>query len=140
RTTQYLDKAGQLAHHVAIIDHGRVTADGAPSQLKALAGRDVAEVRAHRAGDLPVLAHALAPPGSGQPRVDAITSRVTVPVAGAAPRAAPPRRALGAPAVRFTDTARRRPPREGVFPPPPAPPAEPGEAGQDGTSARPAAA
>ncbi|WP_372506398.1 hypothetical protein [Actinomadura madurae] len=55
-TTQYLDEADQLAHQVAIIDHGTVIAHGRPAELKARAGRDVIEVRAHRAADLPELA------------------------------------------------------------------------------------
>lgn len=39
-TTQYLDEADQLAHQVVIIDRGRVIAQGTPSKLKRLAGRD----------------------------------------------------------------------------------------------------
>ena len=34
-TTQYLDEADQLAGRVAVIDHGRVVAEGTPGQLKA---------------------------------------------------------------------------------------------------------
>ncbi len=37
-TTQYLDEADQLADHIAVIDRGRVIADGTPSQLKASVG------------------------------------------------------------------------------------------------------
>ena len=81
-TTQYLDEADQLASQVAIIDHGRVIAHGTPGELKTLAGSDMIEVRAHRSADLPALARAMAPIGSDQPRIDAATSRVTVPVAG----------------------------------------------------------
>jgi ABC-2 type transport system ATP-binding protein len=40
-TTQYLDEADQLASRVAVIDHGRLVAEGTPGQLKAsAAGRD----------------------------------------------------------------------------------------------------
>src|SRR5690606_29133382 len=79
-TTQYLDEADQLAHRIVIVDHGRVIADGTPGELKSLAGRDVVEVRARRADDLPALAAALAPLGAGEPRTDTATSRVAVPV------------------------------------------------------------
>jgi len=48
-TTQYLEEADQLAGQVTIIDHGRVIANGTPTELKALAGSDVIEVRPHRA-------------------------------------------------------------------------------------------
>ena len=33
--TQYLDEADQLADGIAVIDHGKVIAEGTPGQLKA---------------------------------------------------------------------------------------------------------
>jgi ABC-2 type transport system ATP-binding protein len=39
-TTQYLDEADQLADRVAVIDAGRVVAEGTPEQLKARVGDD----------------------------------------------------------------------------------------------------
>jgi oleandomycin transport system ATP-binding protein len=44
-TTQYLEEADQLAHDIAVIDHGRVIAEGTPDQLKQQAGAQVLEVR-----------------------------------------------------------------------------------------------
>jgi daunorubicin/doxorubicin transport system ATP-binding protein len=38
-TTQYLDEADQLADRIAVIDHGRVVAEGTPRELKAAVGR-----------------------------------------------------------------------------------------------------
>ena len=38
-TTQYLDEADQLADRIAVIDRGKVIAEGTPSQLKARVGR-----------------------------------------------------------------------------------------------------
>ena len=38
-TTQYLDEADQLADRIALIDHGRVVAEGTPRELKAAIGR-----------------------------------------------------------------------------------------------------
>jgi daunorubicin resistance ABC transporter ATP-binding subunit len=43
-TTQYLEEADRLAQRVAVIDHGHVIADDAPSVLKAQLGSTVAEL------------------------------------------------------------------------------------------------
>ncbi len=43
--TQYLDEADQLADGIAVIDHGRVIAEGTPSQLKASVGQGALHVR-----------------------------------------------------------------------------------------------
>jgi ABC-2 type transport system ATP-binding protein len=37
-TTQYLDEADQLSDRIAVIDHGRVIAEGTPGELKAATG------------------------------------------------------------------------------------------------------
>src|SRR5207245_5886318 len=47
-TTQYLDEADQLAHRIVVIDHGRVIADGTPTELKAQTGRQRVDVRLSR--------------------------------------------------------------------------------------------
>jgi ABC-2 type transport system ATP-binding protein len=44
-TTQYLDEADQLAARIAVIDHGRVIAEGTPSELKASVGSGALHVR-----------------------------------------------------------------------------------------------
>ena len=43
--TQYLDEADQLAEGIAVIDHGKVIAEGTPSQLKASVGSGTLHVR-----------------------------------------------------------------------------------------------
>jgi ABC-2 type transport system ATP-binding protein len=43
--TQYLEEADQLADGIAVIDHGRVIAEGTPAQLKASAGAGSLHVR-----------------------------------------------------------------------------------------------
>ncbi len=44
-TTQYLDEADQLAGRIAVIDRGRVIAEGTPGELKALTGSGTLAVR-----------------------------------------------------------------------------------------------
>jgi ABC-2 type transport system ATP-binding protein len=62
--TQYLDEADQLAEGIAVIDHGRVIAEGTPGQLKASVGSGALHVRLldpeRRADAERVLARALA--------------------------------------------------------------------------------
>jgi ABC-2 type transport system ATP-binding protein len=47
-TTQYLDEADQLADRLAIIDHGRVIAEGTTGELKASVGSGSLTVRVQR--------------------------------------------------------------------------------------------
>jgi len=50
-TTQYLEEADQLADRIAVIDHGRVIAEGASAELKASVGTGVLHVRLAEAED-----------------------------------------------------------------------------------------
>lgn len=44
-TTQYLDEADQLANRIAVIDNGRVIAEGTPGELKSSVGTGVLRIR-----------------------------------------------------------------------------------------------
>ncbi|MGH3517194.1 MAG: ATP-binding cassette domain-containing protein [Haloechinothrix sp.] len=54
-TTQYLDEADALADEIAVIDHGRVIANGTPDELKAKTGAQSIAVRPADAVDLPTV-------------------------------------------------------------------------------------
>ncbi|WP_409492596.1 ATP-binding cassette domain-containing protein [Amycolatopsis sp. cmx-11-12] len=52
-TTQYLDEADQLASRIAVIDHGKVIAEGTKGQLKASVGAGAVHVRLREADQRP---------------------------------------------------------------------------------------
>jgi oleandomycin transport system ATP-binding protein len=54
-TTQYLEEADELADEIAVIDHGRVIASGAPDELKAKTGAQSLAVRPADEADLPTV-------------------------------------------------------------------------------------
>lgn len=43
-TTQYLEEADRLAHQIAVMDRGRIVAEGTSNELKARLGGDVVEI------------------------------------------------------------------------------------------------
>jgi ABC-2 type transport system ATP-binding protein len=80
-TTQYLQEADQLADRIAVIDHGRVIAEGTPGQLKATVGAGALHVRlpdpAQRAHAQRLLAQALGVPVHPASDPAALSARVT---------------------------------------------------------------
>jgi len=82
-TTQYLDEADQLADRVAVIDRGRVVAEGTPSELKASVGSGTLHVRLrdpqHRLKAERVLSQALGVPVHLESDPAALSARVSDP-------------------------------------------------------------
>ncbi|MGB3330715.1 MAG: ATP-binding cassette domain-containing protein [Thermomicrobiales bacterium] len=58
-TTQYLEEADQLADRIAVIDHGRVIAEGTTSDLKSSVGAGSLHIRLHDAEHRPAALHLL---------------------------------------------------------------------------------
>ncbi|MGW8950388.1 ATP-binding cassette domain-containing protein [Streptomyces sp. NPDC055709] len=79
-TTQYLDEADQLASRIAVIDHGRVIAEGTKGELKASVGSGAVHVRLRDAHQRPdaerVLTVALNATVQLDPDPVALTARV----------------------------------------------------------------
>ncbi len=79
-TTQYLNEADQLADRIAVIDHGRVIAEGTPGQLRSLAGSATLRVRLvdpdQRAAALRVLAGRLDVPVHPEADPAAVTANL----------------------------------------------------------------
>ena len=114
-TTQYLDEADQLAARIAIIDHGKVIADGTPDELKSLAGIDVVQVHVADPADLDRAIAALAPLGCDPPRVDRPTRSIAVPVEKGSAQLLEAVRALDAMNLTVSDIGLRRATLDEVF-------------------------
>lgn len=78
-TTQHLDEADQLAHDIAVIQGGRLVAQGSPERLKASVGGDRVEVVVRRADDLGRASEIVARHCSAELSVDAATRRISAP-------------------------------------------------------------
>jgi len=80
-TTQYLDEADNLAHEIAVVDHGRVIATGTPAQLKARTGAQPLVVRPADAADLPIVLSVVRDLTAADPVVEGstVTASVTDP-------------------------------------------------------------
>jgi daunorubicin/doxorubicin transport system ATP-binding protein len=82
-TTQYLEEADQLADRIAVIDHGKVIAEGTPGQLKASVGAGALRVRLRepdqRGHAVRVLAQALGVPVYPASEPAALSARVADP-------------------------------------------------------------
>ncbi|MEU7839638.1 ATP-binding cassette domain-containing protein [Micromonospora sp. NPDC049114] len=79
-TTQYLDEADQLAGRIAVVDHGRVIAEGTPGELKSSVGSGTVHLRLRDPGQRPqaekVLREALNVPVQLAADPVALTARV----------------------------------------------------------------
>ncbi|MDW5329005.1 ATP-binding cassette domain-containing protein [Plantactinospora sp. KLBMP9567] len=79
-TTQYLEEADQLADEIAVIDHGRVIAQGTSEELKTKVGGQALVVRPADPGDLAVVVGVLREVAGAEPELNQQTA--TVPVSG----------------------------------------------------------
>jgi len=114
-TTQHLDEADQLAGRIAVVDRGRVIAEGTSAELKAKVGGERVQLTVAPQSDLAAARDVLARRGDGLPQVDPGLRTVEAPVAGAARRMPDIVRELDAAGVLLDDLAIRHPSLDDVF-------------------------
>jgi len=80
-TTQYLEEADRLAQRIAVVDHGRIAAEGTASELKGTVGTEVLVVRVADLASAADAAAALADLAAGdEPLVDAAAGEIRLAV------------------------------------------------------------
>ena len=114
-TTQYLDEADRLADQIAVIDHGRVIAEGSPDQLKAAAGGEQIDLIVREADRLADAIAIVARESGSEPRLEEHTRRLTAPVSDGATSLVRVARDLNAAAISIDDLGLRRPTLDEVF-------------------------
>jgi daunorubicin resistance ABC transporter ATP-binding subunit len=114
-TTQYLEEADRLAQRIAVVDHGRIAAEGTAAQLKAAIGGNVLSVRLADPTGAPDAGAALASLAAGeQPRVNATDGEIRLTVADPAASAEALRR-LDARGLPVTAIELQQPSLDDVF-------------------------
>ncbi|WP_329335353.1 ATP-binding cassette domain-containing protein [Streptomyces sp. NBC_00663] len=114
-TTQYLEEADHLAHDIAVVDHGRLIAQGTSDQLKARTGGERVEVVVHEREDIRTASEVLRGFGKGDTTVEEHTRKLTVPVTGGAKLLAEVIRELDTRGIEIDDIGLRRPTLDDVF-------------------------
>lgn len=82
-TTQYLDEADQLADRIAVIDRGKVVAEGTVDDLKASVGTSSLQLRVQNPADIESARHAVEKVLGVQSIVSPEAGRITAPMADA---------------------------------------------------------
>jgi len=112
-TTQYLEEADRLASRVAVVDHGRLIAQGTPAALKADLGATVLEIGLHDPDTAARAARALE--GVGAKRLRLAGSDVELPADGGPRVAMEALRALDQAGIEPVRFALREPSLDDVF-------------------------
>jgi ABC-2 type transport system ATP-binding protein len=114
-TTQYLEEADELADQIAVVDAGRIIAQGTADELKAQVGGERIEVVVHARDEIDRASQVLARDCAGEVGVDAHTRRLTVPASGGAQQLVQVVRDLDEAGIGIDDVALRRPTLDDVF-------------------------
>jgi ABC-2 type transport system ATP-binding protein len=114
-TTQHLDEADVLADRIAVVDRGRVIAEGTSAELKAKVGGERVQLTVAPQCDLAAARDVLGRHSDGPAQVDVAALTVEAPVTNGARRMPDIVRDLDAAGVLLDDLGIRRPSLDDVF-------------------------
>lgn len=114
-TTQYLEEADRLAHNIAVVDHGRVIANGPSDDLKAWVGGQRVEVIVHDRASIAAAAEVLAAFAKSEAAVEGHTRKITVAASGGVRILASLAWELAERRILVDDISLRRPTLDDVF-------------------------
>jgi ABC-2 type transport system ATP-binding protein len=114
-TTQYLEEADRLADRIAVIDQGKVIAEGTSSELKATIGGDVLELQLADPSQMSLAAEAVSGMCCGEPSFELDQGIVRVPVESAVGTITDAVRRVDAAGIKLADIAIHRPTLDDVF-------------------------
>ncbi|WP_068155493.1 ATP-binding cassette domain-containing protein [Rhodococcus phenolicus] len=118
-TTQYMEEAERLADDIAVIDRGRVIAEGTADELKSLVGSERIELGIPDPEHREIAVRELESVAAGEIQVDGGAATLTIPIgsspAGGAEALVVALGKLSAADVRVVDAALRKPTLDDVF-------------------------
>jgi ABC-2 type transport system ATP-binding protein len=114
-TTQYLEEADQLADRIAVVDAGRVIAEGTSDELKSRVGGEHIEITLMPGADLAAAEAAVKAHAAGPVELDAGLRRVAAPVSATAGLTTAMVRSLDQAGVGVDSLTVRRPSLNDVF-------------------------
>ena len=114
-TTQYLEEADELADQIAVIDHGRVIAEGTSDALKANLANDFIDLKVANPQNTLQAADLLLPMSKEAPQTDDVRGSVTIAVENGAKSIAEVVRLLDGGDIAIVELNLRRPSLNDVF-------------------------